>query len=305
MRAWPGAPKLEVFKGRRVAAAALGWPRFAGKDKWGARDLLTILRVNRRGWTVDWGMPGIHKSRPWRGRASIAASLALALLASGCGGGSSLFGGSSASAPAPTPASSSGGLLPDEVTNFFSGSSDKGPQQVAGGSADLDCPYIQIREGASTLTVNGAGDNAAMSLKYQGTFVRAARQCAVVAGQMVMKVGVQGRLILGPQGGPGQVTIPLRIAVVDEKPASSQTIVTKLIMIPVEVRSADDNPSFAHVEDNIAFPMPSSSELDNYIVYIGFDPIAAQAQERHVAPRARPKVKRKPRAQAAPPLRTN
>ncbi len=252
-------------------------------------------------------MPEERKSIGWRNRAAVAASFALALLASGCGGGSSLFGGSSVSAPAPTPASSSGGLLPDDITNFFSGSSDKGPQQVAGAAADVECPYIQIREGASTLTVNGPGDNAAMSLKYQGTFVRAARQCAVVAGQMVMKIGVQGRLILGPQGGPGEVTIPLRIAVVDEKPASSKTIVTKLILIPVEVRTADDNPSFTHVEDNVTFPMPSSSALDDYVVYIGFDPIAARAQERHSAPRARPRVKRKPvpRAQAAPPLRTN
>ena len=225
----------------------------------------------------------------------MAASFALALLASGCGGGSSLFGGSSVCA-APTPASSSGGLLPDDITNFFSGSSDKGPQQVAGAAADVECPYIQIREGASTLTVNGPGDNAAMSLKYQGTFVRAARQCAVVAGQMVMKIGVQGRLILGPQGGPGEVTIPLRIAVVDEKPASSKTIVTKLILIPVEVRTADDNPSFTHVEDNVTFPMPSSSALDDYVVYIGFDPIAARAQERHSAPRARPRIQ----AQARP-----
>ena len=243
----------------------------------------------------------------WRGRAAIAASLALALLASGCGGGSNLFGGSSASAPTATvtPASSSGGLLPADITNFFSGSSDKGQQAVAGATADAECPYIQIREGASTLTINGSGDNAAMSLKYQGTFVRAARQCAVVAGQMVMKIGIQGRLVLGPQGGPGQVNVPLRIAIVDEKPASSRTIVTKLIIIPVAVQSADDNPSFTHVEDNVTFPMPSSSELDNYVVYVGFDALAAQPQEKRKAPRAKVKRKPTPRVQAAPPLRTN
>ena len=245
----------------------------------------------------------------WRDRAAIAASLALALLASGCGGGSNLFGGPSASAPTTTataiPASSSGGLLPADITNFFSGSSDKGQQAVAGATADAECPYIQIREGASTLTINGSGDNAAMSLKYQGTFVRAARQCAVVGGQMVMKIGIQGRLVLGPQGGPGQVNVPLRIAIVDEKPASSRTIATKLIIIPVAVQSADDNPSFTHVEDNVTFPMPSSSELENYVVYIGFDALAAQPQQKRKAPRAKVKRKPAPRAQAAPPLRTN
>lgn len=266
------------------------------------------LYMYRRSWTVDRGMTGNRKWTCWHGRAAIAASLALALLVSGCGGGN-LFGGPSASTPAaaPTPVSDSsgGGFLRDDIASFFSGSSDKAPQAVAGATPDVDCPYIQIREGASTLTVNGPGDNAAMSLKYQGTFVRAARQCAVVAGQMVMKIGVQGRLVLGPQGGPGEVNVPLRIAVVDEKPASSKTIVTKLIMIPVAVRSADDNPSFTHVEDNVTFPLPSSSELENYIVYIGFDPLAAQVHEKRRAPR--PKVKRRPapRAQAAPRLRTN
>jgi hypothetical protein len=238
------------------------------------------------------------------GRRAMAALFAVVLLASGCSGGGNLFGGPSGSTPAPAPApaaapasSGVGSFLRDDVASFFAGSSDKAPQPVAGASPDVDCPYIQIREGASTLTVSTGGDNAAMSLKYQGTFVRAARQCAVVAGQMVMKVGVEGRLILGPQGGPGEINIPLRIAIVDEAPSATKPILTRLILIPVVIRSADDNPAFSHVEDNLAFPLPSSSALENYVVYIGFDPLAAQAQQ-HPA-RAKPKIKRTPKP--APP----
>lgn len=233
----------------------------------------------------------------------MAALLAVTVLASGCSGGGNLFGGPSASTPASAPAaapppSSGGSFLKDDIENFFAGSSDKSPQPVAGAAADAECPYIQIREGASTLTVSSGGDNAAMSLKYQGTFVRAARQCAVVAGQMVMKVGVEGRIILGPQGGPGEINVPLRIAIVDETPSSTKTILTKLILIPVAIRTADDSPIFAHVEDGLAFPLPSSSALENYIVYIGFDPLAAQAQQ-HPA-RAKPKTTRKPKPAPAP-----
>jgi hypothetical protein len=231
--------------------------------------------------------------------------LALALMASGCSGGGSMFGGpttATATPPpppagsAPPPASSSDGWLPDSVTSFFSGATDKGPQPVAGAAPDAECPYIQIREGASTLTISTGGDSA-MSLKYQGTFVRAARQCAVVAGQMVMKVGVQGRIILGPQGGPGQVNVPLRIAVVDDKPSSMKTILTRLIIIPVTVGSADDNPTFTHVEDNLTFPLPSSSDLADYIVYIGFDPLAAEPAHKPVKPRR--KIKRTVKPEAA------
>ncbi len=246
-------------------------------------------------------MPGHVQPKRWSDRAAIAALLVLAFVAPGCSGSGSFFGGPTAStpapAPAPAPASSSNRWLPDNVTSFFAGSSDKDPQPVAGATPDVECPYIQIREGASTLVVNGAGDNNAMALKYQGTFVRAARQCAVVAGQMVMKVGVEGRIILGPQGVPGAVNVPLRIAIVDEKPSSSKPIVTKLILIPVMIQSVDDNPTFTHVEDDLSFPMPSSAELENYIVYIGFDPLAVEAPK-HEKPG--PKVKHKPKPTPAP-----
>jgi hypothetical protein len=245
-------------------------------------------------------MLGNLSLKRWRAPASIAALCALALLAAGCSGGGSFFGGPAASTPAaaPAPASSGGGWVPDSVTNFFTGSSDKAPQPVAGAAPDAECPYLQIREGASTLIINGPGDNAAMSLKYQGTFERAARQCSVVAGQMVMKVGVEGRIILGPLGGPGEINVPVRIAIVDEKPSSSKTILTKLIIIPVTVQSAADTPVFAHVEDGLSFPLPSSAELENYIVYIGFDPIAAGAEQKHERPK--PKIRRRPKPM--PPL---
>ena len=144
--------------------------------------------------------------------------------------------------------------------------------------ANVDCPLIDIRQGAGTLTIPlppPDGSNDAMSLKYQGTFTRAARDCKVVNGQLVMKIGVQGRVIVGPAGGPGQIEVPLRLAVVDQTPAGSKTILTKLVLIPVMVTSDDAGALFTHIEDNFAFPLPSSAELDNYLVYIGFDPIGA------------------------------
>ncbi len=234
----------------------------------------------------------------WCDRASIAALLSLALLAPGCAGsGSAGAPAATASGPSSTPAPSTSASLRDKITSFFSGSSAKSPQPVAGAQPDVNCPFLDIRQGASTLTIGPTGDNAAMSLKYQGTFVRAARECAVVGGQMVMKVGVEGRIIVGPAGGPGQVDVPLRIAVVDETPAGSKTIVTKLIRIPVTVQSSEDNPTFTHIEEALSFPLPPTAELDNYIVYIGFDPLAAEAQDKHKEkPRHKPKPKAKPTA---------
>jgi len=250
-------------------------------------------------------MPGNVNCMRWSDRFAIAALLSVSLLASGCGGGGSLFGGPTTTAPAPAaaPASTappvaggSGSSSSGYLARFFAGSSDRAPQPVAGAPSDVECPYIDICEGASTLSIGAGGDSGAMSLKYQGTFVRAARQCSVVAGEIVVKVGVEGRIILGPAGGPGEVDVPLRIAVVDESPAGSKPIVTRLIHIPVTVQSATDNPTFAHVEDGLSFPLPpSSTALARYVVYIGFDPLAAEVDKK-----PKPKPNHKPGAKPAP-----
>src|SRR5579864_968061 len=242
----------------------------------------------------------IHSMRPPGKRLPIAALVFLALLASGCSGTSLLGTTPSAPATSASPASSSPSFK-DKISSFFSGSTATSQQSVAGAAPDIDCPLINIRPGASTLTIgansssasDSTNNNGAMAVKYQGTFVRAARECALVGGNVVMKVGVEGRIIVGPAGGPGQVDVPLRIAVVEETAAHTKPITTKLIRIPVTVASSTDNPTFTHIEEDFSFPMPAN--LDNYLVYIGFDPIAAAAQD-HPKPAAKPKPKAKPTA---------
>ena len=229
--------------------------------------------------------------------APIATLLFLALLASGCSGNSLLSSPSAPAAGAP-PASSSPSFT-DKFSGFFSRSTATSQQSVTGTTQEIDCPLINIRPGASTLTIgatsssagdSGSTNNGAMAVRYQGTFVRAARECALVGGNVVMKIGVEGRIIIGPAGGPGQVDVPLRIAVVEETTAHTKVIVTQLIRIPVTVPSATENPTFTHIEEGVTFPMPAN--LDNYVVYIGFDPIAAAAQD-HPKPAPKPKPKAK------------
>ena len=69
-----------------------------------------------------------------------------------------------------------------------------------------------------------------------------------------MRLGVEGRVIVGPAGGPGQVDVPLRIAVVDAPTTGSKVIVTKLVRIPVTVGPNDGSATFTHVEDGFGLP---------------------------------------------------
>jgi hypothetical protein len=236
----------------------------------------------------------------------VAALLALTLLAAGCtssgvGGSASAPATDASAAPPPAP------NLKDKIANFFTTSATTEPHPTTANAAaqpDINCPLIDIREGASTLTIPPPppdGSNEAMSLQYQGIFVRAARDCKVTANQLVMRVGVEGRIVVGPAGGPGQVEVPLRIAIVDSPAGNPKTVLTKLIRIPVVLGPSDGSMEFTHVEDGLAFPMPTSAELDNYIVYIGFDQIGAEQEDKaklKPAHKVKPKPKLKPNPNA-------
>jgi len=200
--------------------------------------------------------------------------LALALAVGGCSTSSlNLFGSSkSADKSADTPATD------------VPGSANIGDDNV-------ECPGVSVRNGASTLTISGKAanntDSGALDLRYQGSIVRTARECHVRAGTMTMKVGIEGRIVLGPAGGPGQLEVPLRLAVVEEGP-EPKTVLSKLARIPVTIGPDMERVPFTHIDSDIAFPLPKPlGNIDSYVVYVGFDPNAA--------PLAKPKAAAKPR----------
>jgi hypothetical protein len=192
-----------------------------------------------------------------------------------------------------------------DIFNFSqSPKADAGPQANAAidlSSSNIDCPDVSIRNGASTLMIGskpGEGEPSALDLRYQGTIVNTARECHVNSGLMTMKVGIEGRVITGPAGGPGTIDVPVRIAVVQEG-VNPKTIMSKLSHVQVTVTSNFDRPTFTLVDPDVAFPLPVPiGAIDSYVVYVGFDPLGAQPQKKPVhrsrtraAPKAKPKLR--------------
>jgi hypothetical protein len=232
-------------------------------------------------------MPGTDRGTQRCGRAFVA--LALALSAAGCSTTTTPSASLVAPSAGATEAPRGGGS--GSANEIFTGSTAKGVQTAANAEPDVNCPAVEIRRGAATLTIAPPGERSAMTVKYQGSFVRAARECAVAEGNMIMKVGVEGRIVVGPAGAPGRVDVPLRFAVVQETPSGMRAIATKFVIVPVDV-DATGNTLFAHVEEAMAFPIPTPTALlDDYIVYVGFDPLSAEAQTK-APPKARPKSKK-------------
>jgi hypothetical protein len=221
-----------------------------------------------------------------RGRTANALLLAAAgLLLVGCGGGgaslgvgdrfSQLFGGSSGSTTQaqlvgtpPAPYGSSGAAAPQ-------------------GAPYQDCPGVAIREGASTLQIGTrpgpVTDN--NDVRYQGTITRNARDCTQFGGQVNARVGIQGRIIVGPAGAPPSVDVPIRVAVVQEG-VQPKTIATKLYRTQVDL-GGQDNVPFSFVAEDMSFPTPSPETVASYVIYIGFDPEGARAPAPRQKGRAR------------------
>lgn len=204
--------------------------------------------------------------------------------------------------------SNSGAGFGDKIRDLFGPGASESTKPLVGTPAagaaedygDFDCPVMQVREGASTWTVNAPGEPSATTLRYEGTIGRLARECKVVAKVLQLKVGMEGRIILGPAGAPGKLDVPIRFAVVREGPVP-QTILTKTYRQAVEVPQGSANVSFVVVDDNISFPMPASvGDLEKYVIYVGFDPEALKPPARK--PAARKPGPRKPaaRKRAAP-----
>jgi len=200
------------------------------------------------------------------GRAAFVLALTGGLL-SGCGAANNPFNTQTApDEPLPT--------IGDRFNQLFGRKSQAvGEVAAAPDGTELDCPTVKIRAGASTYAVAPPGkEPVATELRYQATISRTARDCRRSSGQIIARIGVQGRVIAGPAGAPATVEIPLRVAVV-QAGVNEKVISTKVYRTSVSM-SEDASVPFSIVGEDLTYTMPPGLTSENYIFYIGFDPQA-------------------------------
>ena len=203
--------------------------------------------------------------RTGRLRAALALALAGAVL-SGCGGGSSLGA---------TSDTSSGSSISSRFSQLFGSKS-----QAVGEAAP---PPVDNR------TELSARHHPRRGVDLCGGRRRARRRSATICAirprsrapraiaprhgdQITARIGIQGRVIVGPAGAPPTVEIPLRVAVV-QGGVQEKTIATKVYRTTVTMNDADSVP-FSLVAEDVVYPVPPGATGDSYIFYIGFDPQA-------------------------------
>jgi hypothetical protein len=222
------------------------------------------------------GVTSAGKARRLTRWARLAAVFAVAASVAGCAGASMvLFPGDSKS-------SDDKSSVGSRFSQIFGSGSDSKAQLVGtppdpAAVVDPSCPVVAIREGTATYAIGAQGKPATGSdLRFQGTLVSYARDCTRVGGQVNARIGVEGRVIVGPAGAPGAVDLPIRVALVQEG-VQPKTIATKLYNTPVNLGESGNVP-FSFVAEDFSYPIPAPGVADAYVFYIGFDPNGAKPE---------------------------
>jgi hypothetical protein len=139
-----------------------------------------------------------------------------------------------------------------------------------GGFGDVayGCPRFQVwaRDGYVTMYEPGhVGDG--LAVMHRGEITKTARECQIEPGRVTVKYGFSGRVLLGPRGKAGSVTLPVNITVTDtkrEKIASDN--------VSVDATVAVDNPiGYFSTVRSLTFSVPEGARAGDFEVFVGFD----------------------------------
>jgi hypothetical protein len=188
--------------------------------------------------------------------ATVVTGCGMSSITSGIGGG--MFGGGAASKSADK-----------AVTHeqMLSAAKANAPMSV-GGDVAGGCPRFSVwpRDHHVTIYEQGrVGDG--LAVLHRGEITQTARECQIQGTRVTVKYGFSGRVLLGPKGHPGMVSLPVNIFVTDAKRAR---ILNDHGMVDVTV-SAEKPVGYFSAVRTVSFDVPVGSRAGEFEVFVGFD----------------------------------
>jgi hypothetical protein len=131
------------------------------------------------------------------------------------------------------------------------------------------CPEVLILEGTAASQAYAGTPPSSANLRYQYALTDTARECSLDGDQLAIKIGVAGRVLLGPEGSPGGFSVPVRMAVLHER--DNQPIVSKLYRATVTVAASETQADFTIVSEPLRVPFIQDHAEDDYTIKVGID----------------------------------
>lgn len=186
----------------------------------------------------------------------------LCLSLAGCGSSSSSSSGQ------PSTMQSIGNVL------MFQSTKPPPPDQLPKEEEDpVVCPQVIVADGGAALRAQSGEDSG--SLRYQISITDVARECTPTGnGGFRLKVGVEGRILLGPAGSPGSYGATLTTMVT----RGTTTVARRAARIGGAIPAGQGGVDFSHIEDGIVVP-PGQSDVE-VIVGLGQGGAVTPARQR-------------------------
>ena len=136
------------------------------------------------------------------------------------------------------------------------------------GGMSAHCPQVVAWPRDRLLTIyqpGHVGDN--LAVVHRGEITKMARECQLYSDRVVVKYGFAGRVLLGPKGAPGTISMPVSVRVAG---AEQKTLATDKMSIAATVPAGNPVGYFSMVRE-IAFPILVGTRPEDYKVFVAFD----------------------------------
>lgn len=140
------------------------------------------------------------------------------------------------------------------------------PGQITDVELRAYCPRVDLREGTAfyrTYEKGGKETEDANLVIYQAALAETSRDCKYANGVLTMTVAAAGRVVPGPKGKGGTITMPIRVAVTQ----GDEVLYSKLSQQDVQIGETGAT-QFVFKDTEVSFPQPTTR---NITVFVGYD----------------------------------
>ena len=148
---------------------------------------------------------------------------------------------------------------------------DKLPDVAAADTANttsgksLSCPQVVAWPNERLLTLYQSGhDDDAKFVIHRGELTKLSRECQFYSGRVIVKYGFAGRVLLGPKGKPGTVSMPISVRAAGP---DRRTLATDKMSISATIPPGATSGYFSMVRE-IAFPVQTGTRLEDYKIFV-------------------------------------
>ena len=140
--------------------------------------------------------------------------------------------------------------------------------QIDMGAAALHCPRFTVAPQARILTIYASGRvGDGLGIRHRGEITKTARECKSFTDRVEIKYGFAGRVLLGPRGRPGPITLPATVQVTDR---TRNVVSSQQVRLSVTINPGNPIGFFSIVRE-ISIPLPAGTPPSDYRLFVAFD----------------------------------